>query len=123
MLSILSNRLKEERERRGWTKAHVARLLGIKTVSTYANWEYGLREPDADMLNRIANLFEIQVDYLTGRTNVRRESVKYNDAETTIRLIEEEAEKLGLSPSDPRFQKMLSDAFEMLRIARGKDSE
>lgn len=46
---------------------------------------------------------------------------KYNDDETTIRLLEEEAAKLGLSPSDPVFKKMLADAFELLRIARGKD--
>ncbi|MCM3651287.1 helix-turn-helix domain-containing protein [Metabacillus litoralis] len=56
--------LEELRESKGWSKTEVARRLGIKTVSTYANWEYGLRTPDKDMLSRIADLYGVTTDYL-----------------------------------------------------------
>lgn len=46
-----------------------------------------------------------------------------NGQEETIKLLEEQAAKLGLSPSDPKFQKMLSDAFDLLRFAREKNEE
>lgn len=70
-MSTLGERLKGERERRGWTKVYISKKLGLKTVSTYANWEYGIREPDTEMLTKIGELFEVSTDYLTGRTNSR----------------------------------------------------
>lgn len=65
-MSELSKRLTRLRENKGWTKTHVAQKLGIKTLSTYANYEYGLREPDNATLLRIADLYEVTVDYLLG---------------------------------------------------------
>ncbi|MEH7236789.1 helix-turn-helix domain-containing protein [Bacillus sp. JJ1562] len=56
--------LEDLRENKGWSKTEVARRLGIKTVSTYANWEYGLRTPDKDMLSRISDLYGVTTDYL-----------------------------------------------------------
>lgn len=64
MNNITPKILEELRDSRGWSKTEVARRLGIKTVSTYANWEYGLRTPDKDMLSRIANLYDVTTDYL-----------------------------------------------------------
>ncbi|MGN4124853.1 helix-turn-helix domain-containing protein [Lysinibacillus sphaericus] len=67
-MTTLGSRLTYLREKRGWTKTYVAEKLNIKTVSTYANWEYDLRQPDNDMLVKIAVLFEVSTDYLLGRT-------------------------------------------------------
>ena len=58
--------LEKLREEKGWTKTEVARRLGMKTVSTYANWEYGLRQPDNEMLVKIARLYGVSTDYLLG---------------------------------------------------------
>lgn len=66
-MATLGSRLTYLREKHGWTKTYVAERLGIKTVSTYANWEYDLRQPDNDMLVKIAELFEVSTDYLLGR--------------------------------------------------------
>lgn len=76
-MNTLGDRLTFLREKKGWTKTHVAKKLGIKTMSTYANWEYNLRQPDNDMLLRIAELYEVSVDYLlTGRVNVKVDGKK-----------------------------------------------
>ncbi|EMV4585539.1 helix-turn-helix transcriptional regulator, partial [Listeria monocytogenes] len=53
----LSNRLTLLREKQGWSKAETARRLGLKAPSTYGNWEYGIREPDLEMVTQIATLY------------------------------------------------------------------
>lgn len=65
-MNTLGARLTYLREKRGWTKTYVSKKLGMKTVSTYANWEYDTRQPDNDMIVRIAELFEVPTDYLLG---------------------------------------------------------
>lgn len=65
-MSVLGDRLKKEREKRGWTKSYVAQKLGLRGVSTYANYEYGIRDPDTDMLVQMAQLYEQTIDYLKG---------------------------------------------------------
>lgn len=59
-------KLTKLREKRGWTKVFTAKKLGIGTVSTYANWEYDIRQPDNDTVVKLANLFEVTTDYLLG---------------------------------------------------------
>lgn len=70
-MSMLGERLTDLREERGWSKTYTAGKLGVKAMSTYANWEYGNREPDAQMLSKMADLFEVTVDYLLGRSDQR----------------------------------------------------
>lgn len=65
-MDILAKKLKEERIKRGWTLGYVATRLGLKNHSTYSNWEYGNRDPDSDMLKRLAQLYEVSTDYLLG---------------------------------------------------------
>ncbi|KKI88639.1 hypothetical protein WQ54_31125 [Bacillus sp. SA1-12] len=68
MNNITPKILEKLREQKGWSKTEVARRLGIKTVSTYANWEYGIRTPDKDMLAKIADIYYVSTDYLiTGK--------------------------------------------------------
>ncbi|WP_270997763.1 helix-turn-helix domain-containing protein [Listeria seeligeri] len=66
----LSNRLTLLREKQGWSKAETARRLGLKAPSTYGNWEYGIREPDLDMVTQIATLYDVSVDYLLGQQSM-----------------------------------------------------
>ncbi|MFS0574957.1 helix-turn-helix transcriptional regulator [Sporosarcina sp. 179-K 3D1 HS] len=66
MSNDLHIKLQKLREERDWSKTAVAKKLGIKTVSTYANWEYGIRQPDNNMIREIANLYDVSTDYLLG---------------------------------------------------------
>lgn len=65
-----SQRLKLLRDKKGWSKVETARRLGLKAPSTYGNWEYGLRQPDLEMVAKIAELFGVSVDYLLGENNI-----------------------------------------------------
>ncbi|MDA3964902.1 helix-turn-helix domain-containing protein [Enterococcus thailandicus] len=70
-MQTLSERLTTLREEHEWTKTYVAKQLGLKNLGTYANWEYGTREPDNEMLAKIANLYKVTTDYLLGLTDDR----------------------------------------------------
>ncbi|CAM3196277.1 Helix-turn-helix [Lactobacillus bombicola] len=67
-MTTFSKRLEKRRLAKGWTKTKTAKRLKIG-LSTYANYEYGLREPDIKMLTLIANLFDTSTDYLLGKTD------------------------------------------------------
>ncbi len=45
-------------------KTLVANKLGLKNMATYANWEYGTREPDNQSLIDLAAIYGVTVDYL-----------------------------------------------------------
>lgn len=81
MNDITPKILEELREARGWSKTEVARRLDIKTVSTYANWEYGLRTPDKDMLSKIANLYDVSTDFLINGEDNRNQKININENE------------------------------------------
>lgn len=66
-MSEFSNRLTDLREEKGWSKTYVAKSIGLKSMQTYANWEYGRTEPDFEMATKLAELFNVTTDYLLGR--------------------------------------------------------
>jgi len=63
----VGERLKRERERKGLKQNRVSKILGIHN-STLAKYESGEREPDNETLNKLAELYEVSVDWLLGRT-------------------------------------------------------
>lgn len=67
----LAERLTLLREEKEWTKTYVAKQLNLNNLGTYANWEYGTREPDNEMLTKIASLYNVSTDYLLGRSEKR----------------------------------------------------
>jgi len=58
--------LKMLRLAHGLTQQELAEHLGISPV-TISGYELGYREPSIEMLERIADYFEISVDFLIGR--------------------------------------------------------
>ena len=67
MKEILSQRLRECRKAKGLSQMQVATYCDI-TEKAYQNYELMTREPRIEILVRIADLFEVSLDYLTGRT-------------------------------------------------------
>nr|WP_302427010.1 XRE family transcriptional regulator [Limosilactobacillus mucosae] len=66
-MSEFSERLTNLRENKGWSKTYVAKTIGLSSMQTYANWEYGRTEPDFETTKKLANLFNVSTDYLLGR--------------------------------------------------------
>lgn len=57
------------REDRGWTQEQTAGLLGISRAAL-SHYEKNRREPDSETLSKFADLFNVSLDYLVGRTIV-----------------------------------------------------
>lgn len=65
-MSHLSKRLAELRKKQGYTQFDVAYRLNIART-TYANWEYGKADPDADSIMNLAEIYNVSIDELFGR--------------------------------------------------------
>lgn len=59
-------KIKELRKAKGISQEQVANGLGV-SVRAYQNYEYGQREPNIEMINKIANFYGVTTDYLLGR--------------------------------------------------------
>ncbi len=68
MRDILAKRLRQCRKEKGLTQWEVATYCEI-TEKAYQNYELMTREPKLDILIRIADLFNVSLDYLVGRTD------------------------------------------------------
>ena len=66
-MKIFAERLLELRKERGLSQAHLAKSLDV-SFSVVCYWETNRSEPTAPNLVKIADFFDVSVDYLLGRT-------------------------------------------------------
>lgn len=66
MIAVFRENLKEQRKLYGYTQRQVAEKLGISQPS-YIRYENGSSEPTLENLVKLADLFDVSVDYLLGR--------------------------------------------------------
>ena len=71
MNAILSERLKQCRAEKGLTQREVAIYCDI-TEKAYQNYELMTREPRLDILIRLADLFDVSLDFLVGRSSSKK---------------------------------------------------
>ena len=64
------NRMKSLRIEIGISMADAAKKIGIP-YTTYVNYEKGDREPNSEMLIKIAKFYQVSVDYLIGRSEIK----------------------------------------------------
>lgn len=65
---MFKDRLIKLRKSKGLTQAEMAKKIDVHRA-TYSNYETGLRTPDYETLKKIADFFDVSVDYLLGRTD------------------------------------------------------
>lgn len=65
-MTIFSERLKRLRKNKGLKQQELASKLNISQKS-YSNWENGKTEPSFDNLVKLADFFEVSLDWLFGR--------------------------------------------------------
>lgn len=64
-------RLRDLRLNQGLSQKVIADYLGCSTV-VYSRYETGSREPSMDTLMRLADYFNVSIDYLTGKSDIPR---------------------------------------------------
>ncbi len=70
-MSNFSGRIKSLRTERGITQEQLASMLKVSR-STIGMYESGKREPDFETSEAIADIFNVDMDYLTGRSDIER---------------------------------------------------
>ena len=64
-----TNRIKDLREDRDLRQSDVAKATAIDQ-RTLSNYETGKTNPDSCALIKLADFFDVSIDYLAGRTNI-----------------------------------------------------
>ena len=90
------------RKEKGLTQDELAQKLGI-SKSSVAMWETGQRLPSPDVYELIADYFNVDIDYLYGRTDIRQR-VRFDESGNAQRtLLTDESQLLDA------FDKLNSD--------------
>lgn len=64
-------RIRDLRVDRNYTQQQIADYLGVKQ-NTYSQYEIGVLNYPLDVVIKLADLYEVSVDYLLGRTSVQK---------------------------------------------------
>lgn len=107
---MISERLKTLRHEQKIKKSKLVSQLPLN-YSTYANYESGIREPNAETLQLLARHFGVSVDYLVGASEVRRK------AEDISALTEDEHRHIA------EYRKLDTHGRELVDIVINKELE
>lgn len=108
---MFSKRLKSIREKKGISQNELASFLELSRP-TITKYERGEREPDFVTLQKLADFFDVSVDYILGRTDDPKGN---NDLDPDLRMISRAAHKMN----PKKREKML----ELLKISFEEEFE
>lgn len=104
--------LKKLRNEKNITQKDLAKYLGVSDRSV-GYYETGQRTPPPDIIEKIADYFNVSVDYLLGRTNIRTPYKKTTEnkiiKDDENELTPEELEILETIKSDPDLSILFHD--------------
>lgn len=117
----LGNRLKSLRQEKGLTQKEVAKLIGTTDVSI-GRYEMDARVPKADILNSLAKLYDVEIDYLlTGKETKESESTLNNrdkkDIEKDLKKIMDDFKSGEAGPAFYDGVELDDDDLDKLEIA------
>ena len=96
---MLNENLKQLRKSKGLSQEELAIRLNV-VRQTISKWEKGLSVPDADMLIKIADIFEVSVSELLGAKIDERKDAKKNKDYETADKIRSELDSQGIILND-----------------------
>ncbi len=112
---MFAENLKTLRKSKGLTQVQFAEIFNISS-GTIAMWETNKRVPDTSMLIKIAEFFNVTVDYLLGKSEVPM-SNSNNQLEDVYLSLAKTAQDEGIDPDDIRL------AIETIRAMKRQKKE
>ncbi|WP_163195249.1 helix-turn-helix domain-containing protein [Clostridium thermarum] len=115
---MVGNIIRNLRKKNNMTQAELANKVGV-TTSSIGMYETEVRQPSYEVLCKLAEVFDVTVDYLLGRTSlyVAEEKEKYsaNDLDPAYFRLSKEAQNQGISVEDFKM------ALDFIKRARSKN--
>lgn len=111
---MIAERLKYLRKQKRLTQSELAEKLNI-TRGTYAHYEIGKRNPDYETLNRLADFFDVDTDYLLGRTDKKKSTKDESEFESFINDPELERWHKELPKSSEEDLRKLRKMWEIIK--------
>lgn len=105
-MSFDHRRLKQLREQRGWSQTELAQKIGV-SKQTIHEYELGRKSPSRENLSALADVFNTSVDYLMGRTNIKKMTNKKEPVDLMDALRDEELPHIDGVPIDEETAKFL----------------
>lgn len=122
-------RLKKLREQKKLNQTELANLLEVSNGSI-SKWERGDRQPDYETLEKIADTFNVTIDYLLGRSDIKYKSdnsqINFSTPQEALSFIlkQEMVADFGgydlENMSDDEIMEMADDIADMLKIISRK---
>lgn len=114
---LLGERLTKLRKQKKLTQESLSKKLNIPRT-TYSGYESDRREPDIDTLRKLANFFDVSLDYLTGNSddpNPKPEKLTEKEL-ADIKAIADGKIKLVINgePLEPKDEKMALGIFKSI---------
>ena len=114
---MIGNRLKELRKKHRYTQKEIGAMCGVSDISVY-KCETDKTEPNIDTLCKLADIYNVSIDYLLGRTPMAAEvkeqsppALAEGEAEASFTLPDGKYSSIavfGVSPSRRRTRHRLS---------------
>lgn len=108
MSNILGKRLKQLRIDNNKLQKDVANYLNISDVA-YGYYEKGERQPNPDMLLKLADFFNVSVDYLLGRID------SYKPLDEPIQIASSTKDNIDLSDIDDEDKKTIMKIYSIIK--------
>lgn len=126
---MLGEQIKRLRELKNINQKQLASMLGVST-STVGMYEQNRRSPDKDMLLKIAEVFNVSIDYLLG-SNTKSSNVhpRYKDIDHILsmakdQLMHHEGLMFNGEPATQEAIQSILDAMEMgMALAKEKNKK
>jgi len=90
----VKERLIEVRNEKGITQEELSNYLNVSR-STIAGYETGKRKPEYETLQKLANYFNVSLDYLLGSSNERSSADKIKNAISDDKELQETWEQIS----------------------------
>ncbi len=117
-------RLRELRERKGYTLEQVATKLGLRNQYV-SNYELGKRSPDYETLKKLADFYNVTTDYILGNSDIEnpyntpnvkieknKNELNFSELDNVYLSYAKEAQENKIDPADIR---LVLDTIKKLR--------
>ncbi len=116
----IMKRLRELREKKGYTLEQVATELGLRNQYV-SNYELGKRNPDYETLKKFADFYNVTTDYILGKSDIANPYVNmineknnsdFSELDNVYLSYAKEAQENKIDPADIR---LVLDTIKKLR--------